>query len=228
MNNLKEYSNKELIDKIVEKDKEMKELKKQSDAIKAEMQSRGLQVLEDKNIKTTEYYGTDSNNLTVTKSQDMEILNYPALEKIFGKELLEDKVKRTVEVKLEVEKKFKQALIDLFTNDYIADKSLEDFLKEEFKELDTKQLKLLLKKLKGDYKKDKELLNTLIQREDLDAELYYINRIKAFENIKAYVNDEDLEEVTEAVRRYMIVNDTIKITVKYDKEAAEENIKQPR
>lgn len=218
MNNLKEYSNKELIDKIVEKDKEMKELKKQSDAIKAEMQSRGLQVLEDKNIKTTEYYGTDSNNLTVTKAQDMEILNYPALEKIFGKELLEDKIKKSVEVKFEVEKKFKQALIDLFTNDYIADKSLEDFLKEEFKELDTKQLKLLLKKLKGDYKKDKELLNTLIQREDLDAELYYINRIKAFENIKAYINDEDLEEVTEAVRRYMIVNDTIKITVKYDKE----------
>lgn len=218
MNNLKEYSNKELIDKIVEKDKEMKELKKQSDAIKAEMQSRGLQILEDRNIKTTEWYGTDANNLTVAKAQDMEILNYPALEKIFGKELLEDKVKRTVEVKLEVEKKFKQALIDLFTNDYIADKSLEDFLKEEFKELDTKQLKLLLKKLKGDYKKDKELLNTLIQREDLDAELYYINRIKAFENIKAYVNDENLKEVTEAVRRYMIVNDTIKITVKYDKE----------
>ena len=212
------YQTKQLIDRVVEKDKEMKELKKQSDEIKAELQSRGLQVLEDKNIKTTEYYGTDSNNLTVTKAQDMEILNYPALEEIFGKELLEDKVKRVVEVKLEIEKKFKQALIDLFTNDFIANESLEEFLKEEFKELDDKQLKLLLKKLKGDYKKDKELLSTLVQRGDLDVELYYINRIKAFENIKAYVNDEDLKEVAEAVKRYMIVNDTIKITVKYDKE----------
>ena len=212
------YQTKQLIDRVVEKDKEMKELKKQSDEIKAELQSRGLQVLEDKNIKTTEYYGTDSNNLTVTKAQDMEILNYPALEEIFGKELLEDKVKRVVEVKLEIEKKFKQALIDLFTNDFIANESLEDFLKEEFKELDDKQLKLLLKKLKGDYKKDKELLSTLVQRGNLDVELYYINRIKAFENIKAYVNDDELGKATEAIRRYIIVNDTIKITVKYDKE----------
>ena len=212
------YQTKQLIDRVVEKDKEMKELKKQSDEIKAELQSRGLQVLEDKNIKTTEYYGTDSNNLTVTKAQDMEILNYPALEEIFGKELLEDKVKRVVEVKLEIEKKFKQALIDLFTNDFIANESLEEFLKEEFKELDDKQLKLLLKKLKGDYKKDKELLSTLVQRGNLDVELYYINRIKAFENIKAYVNDDELGKATEAIRRYIIVNDTIKITVKYDKE----------
>lgn len=218
MGNYEKYSNKELIDNIVKKDKEMKELKKQSDEIKAEMQSRGLQVLEDKNIKTTEYYGTSSNNLTITKAQDMEILNYPALEQVFGKELLEDKIKRTVEVELEVEKKFKQALIDLFTNDFISDKSLEDFLKEEFKELDNKQIKLLLKKLKGDYKKDKELLNTLVERNDLDAELYYINRIKAFEGIKAYVKDEDLSKAIEAVKRYTIVNDTIKIAVKYDKE----------
>lgn len=213
----KSLTEQQLVNKLAEYDKNMKAFKTEAEIIKAELQARGLEILDDRNIKTTEWYGNNNASVIVTKAQSMEIMNYEALEKIFGKRLLEDKMIRTQEVKYDIKSDFKQALISIFSNDYIKNMTLEEMLKNEFPELKSRQITLLCKKLKGDYKKDKEILKSVVNRDDLDEELFFIYKIKNYEKIKAYLPDEKESEIIEAVKRYVRVDENAKIALKTDK-----------
>lgn len=215
--NYNKFNTEDLIDEVVNLDKLLKVIKTNAEAMKAILQARGIELLEDKNIKTTEWYGTGSNNVVVTKAQTMEILNFPELEKVFNIRLLEDKIVRKLEVKYDIDPIFKQALISIFSDDYTSDMSLNELLTKQFPELETKQISLLLKRLKGDYKKDKAVLKSLVTREDLDEELYYINKIKNYEKIRAYFGD-NVDEMISAIKKNILVDETIKITIKYDTE----------
>ena len=73
----------------------------------------------------------------------------------------------------------------------------------------------LLKKLKGDYKKDKktvlDVLNLQDGELDLDTELYLIYQIKNWQLIRAYFDENRLDEIVDAVKRCIIVDETAKI-----------------
>lgn len=111
----------------------------------------------------------------------------------------------------------------VFTGDYSFDFSLEDFIEENFKP-DPKQKKLLLKKLKGDYEKDKETLISVLgyaegqETPDLDVELWFIYKIKNGELIRAVLPDEFLDRTMEEIRKCLIVDSKTSITIDYDKE----------
>lgn len=206
---------KNVIDELAKLKKEEKILKGRINAASSIIQEKGIEIFEDKNIKATEIFGNENNSVLVTYTQKLDILNFQALEKILGKELLAEKVKQKQEIKYDLESKFKESIIILYTEDYKSDLTLEKFIKNEFPELDNTQQTLLLKKLKGDYKKDKELLKKYVDREDLDVELHFINKIKNYEKVKAFfdVNDEELKK---AIKTYISLDENIKLAIKYE------------
>ncbi len=206
---------KNTIDELAELKQQGKLIKDKIDLKTKELQEQCISVFEDKNIKTTEVYGTKNNSAIATYSQKLEILNYQALENIIDKNLLNEKIERKQEIKYDIDEKFKEAIIIFYTNDYIKDITIEELVKNEFNELDNKVQNLLIKKLKGSYKTDKNLLRKYIPDKDLDVELFTINKIKNYDKVKAFFNVED-KELKEKIKRYISLDETVKITIKYE------------
>ena len=203
------------IDELAELKQQGKLIKDKIDLKTKELQEQCVAVFEDRNIKTTEVYGTNNNSAIATYSQKLEILNYQALENIIDKNLLNEKIERRQEVKYDIDEKFKEAIIIFYTNDYMKDLTIEELVKIEFSELDNKVQNLLIKKLKVNYKADKKLLRKYIPDKDLDVELFTINKIKNYDKVKAFFNVDD-KELKENLKKYIRLNETVKITIKYE------------
>lgn len=203
------------IDELVKLKQEGKTIKDKIDIKTKELQEQCISVFEDKNIKTTEIYGTNNNSAIATYSQKLEILNYQALENIIDKNLLNEKIERRQEVKYDIDEKFKEAIIIFYTNDYMKDLTIEELVKIEFSELDNKVQNLLIKKLKGNYKADKKLLRKYIPDKDLDVELFTINKIKNYDKVKAFFNVDD-KELKENLKKYISLDEIVKVTIKYE------------
>nr|WP_317357934.1 hypothetical protein [uncultured Tyzzerella sp.] len=203
------------IDELAELKQQGKLIKDKIDLKTKELQEQCVAVFEDKNIKTTEVYGTNNNSAIATYSQKLEILNYQALENTIDKNLLNEKIERRQEVKYDIDEKFKEAIIIFYTNDYMKDLTIEELVKIEFSELDNKVQNLLIKKLKGNYKADKKLLRKYIPDKDLDVELFTINKIKNYDKVKAFFNVDD-KELKENLKKYISLDETVKITIKYE------------
>ena len=203
------------IDELVKLKQEGKTIKDKIDIKTKELQEQCVAVFEDKNIKTTEIYGTNNNSAIATYSQKLEILNYQALENIIDKNLLNEKIERRQEVKYDIDEKFKEAIIIFYTNDYMKDLTIEELVKIEFSELDNKVQNLLIKKLKGNYKADKKLLRKYIPDKDLDVELFTINKIKNYDKVKAFFNVDD-KELKENLKKYISLDEIVKVTIKYE------------
>lgn len=206
---------KDIVDELAKLKQQGKIIKDKIDIKTMELQEQCIAVFEDKNIKTTEVYGNNNNSAIATYSQKLEILNYQALENIIDKNLLAEKIERKQEIKYDIESNFKDAIIILYTNDYIDNMTIEELVKNEFGQLDTKVQSLLIKKLKGDYKKDKELLSKYIDDSDLDVELFTINKIKNYDKVKAFfdVNDTYLKD---NIKKYISLDENVKVTIKYE------------
>ena len=89
------------------------------------------------------------------------------------------------------------------------------------------QKKLLLKKLKGEFEKDKETLISVLVPEgetvpDFDVELWYIYRIKNGELIKAFLPEEMIDATIEGIRKSILVETKTSITLDYDDTEKEE------
>ena len=73
----------------------------------------------------------------------------------------------------------------------------------------------LLKKLKGDYKKDKKsVLDALNMQENeinIDEELYLIYQIQNWKLITAFFEEATFEETAESIKRCILVDETVKI-----------------
>jgi hypothetical protein len=117
----------------------------------------------------------------------------------------------------------------IFTGDYTFEYSMEEFVETQLPARpDESQKKLLLKKLKGDYAKDKETLISVFGYEnegtapDFDVELWFIYKIKNGELIRAVLPDEFLDRTIEEIKKCLIVDSKTGITIDYDKEGDEQ------
>jgi hypothetical protein len=113
----------------------------------------------------------------------------------------------------------------IFTGDYTFEYTMEEFLGTQLPvKPDAPQMKLLLKKLKGDYAKDREILENVLGSVDgkavldLDVELWHIYRIRNGELIRAVLPEEFLDDTIEEIRKCLIVDSKTGITIDYDKE----------
>ena len=65
---------KDIVNEIVELKKQEKIIKSEINKKNTELQEKCIEVFEDKNIKTTEIYGTENNSVIATYYQKLEIL----------------------------------------------------------------------------------------------------------------------------------------------------------
>lgn len=219
----KEMNNSQLVTAAIKFDQEQKACKKELDAVKAEIQSRGLQIIDDRNVKLTKFYSSEG-NASVMESQQIDVLNPDKLRELLSEGVWKAKVKESAETKYKYDSKLEQMLKAIFTGDYTFEYTIEEFMDEMSIKPDEKQKKLLIKKLKGDYVKDKQTLISVFgypnedAAPDFDVELYYIYKIKNAELIRAFLPEEGLDLMIEEIRKCLIVDTKTSITIDYDKD----------
>lgn len=216
---VRSLSTEQLTDTALNMTKNMEEMKAGLDVVKAELQKRAEQFTADRNIKFTEFSGKNG-FCSVTTAQKLEILNLPKLKELLGETLVSSKVKIEMEEKQKLDARFKDALIAIFLNEYNTEFTVEQIVRQiaVIYNLPDASSRLLQKKLKGDYRKDKQTLMNVIGLTEadfnLDEELYYIYQIKKFELIKAFISEEDLQALKEQIKKCMIVEEAVKVEVK--------------
>lgn len=218
---LQEMELKQIIEFAAAKDQKVKETTAELDILKAELQRRAENELEEKNIKFTEFFGTVNSYVNVSYAQKLEVLNMPKVKELLGDELIMEKIQqKPSEVKYEFDKKFKQALIAVITGDYSDEFTIDKILNDSGWKMDERQRSLILKKLKGEYTKDLDMLRKTLGCPELEAdeELYYIYKIKNWELIRAFFPADRFKKVAEEIKKYAVVDETPKIELKYSKE----------
>lgn len=224
---VKSMSNEQLIEACIQLDCEQKKGRIRMNSYKAELQARGLSIMEDHNVKYVKFYG-NTGSVAIMDSMSLDVLNPDKLKELVGESIYKMRVKEEVKTTYKFDSKFERALKAIFTGDYTFEMTLEEFLDEVFV-MDEKQKKLLLKKLKGDFEKDKETLIAVLALDagmagrspDLDVELWYIYRIKNGELIRAFLPEEMIDATIEAVRKCILVETKTSITLDYDEEKEE-------
>lgn len=221
----KNMKTEELIGALVELDKQGKENRALTNAYKAELQARGISIMDDHNVKFVKFYGEEG-SAAVTDSMSLDILNPDKLKKLVGEGVWKTKVKENTETKYKCDGKFEKMLKAIFTGDYTFEVTLEEFLDQMPLKPDDKQKKLLLKKLKGDFEKDKDTLTSVLlggvkdgeAAPDFDVELWYIYRIKNAELIRAFLPEELIDNTINEIRKCILVETKTSITLDYKEE----------
>lgn len=209
---------KEKINRAVALEAAIKNQKKELENIKAELQAEGLAYMDNRNLKQKTLYG-DTGSCTVTRKESFELDNIDQLRAICGG-LIDSKVKTTTEVKYEVDSTFKEALMVLYKKDY-RQVDLQELLTGMG--LMANQVKLALKKLKGDYAKDKALLESFGVTGELEEELDAIHDQKNFELVSRYFDLSAIdEEFWRRLRLAITVKETIAVGLKIEEAADNE------
>lgn len=219
---LRDMTNEQLIDACIRMDREQKKGRALLNSYKAEIQARGLAIMEDHNVKYSKFYGGEG-SISIMDSMSLDILNPDKLKALVGEGVYSMKVKEDVKTTYRLDGKFERALKALFTGDYTFEMSLEEFLDQMSIKPDGKQKKVLLKKLKGEFDRDKETLLAVLAPEgqetpDFDVELWFIYRIRNGELIRAFLPEEMIDSTVEAVRKCIMVESKTSITLDYDTE----------
>ena len=221
----KNMKTEELIGALVELDKQGKENRALTNAYKAELQARGISIMDDHNVKFVKFYGEEG-SAAVTDSMSLDILNPDKLKELVGEGVWKTKVKENTETKYKCDGKFEKMLKAIFTGDYTFEMSLEEFLDQMPLNPDDKQKKRLLKKLKGEFEKDKDTLTSVLlggvkdgeSAPDFDVELWYIYRIKNAELIRAFLPEELIDNTINEIRKCILVETKTSITLDYKEE----------
>lgn len=215
MNNLVE-----LVDEYSKLDSQVEALKKKMNSIASKIQQQALKVMDNKKVKTVQYFGSNSNYVLVTKASKVDLIAYKQIKEVF-KDITENYVKEK-DPQYELKKEFKLIASGIFEGD-IESKPLKDVLKEIG--LNDAQVKLAVKKLKLDYIKDKRLLQSLgLKDDDIEAWIFFIHEAMINEKIEKALDAAGYKEGTEGykealnkIKTAVIVEETPKITVNYKK-----------
>ena len=220
---LKTMGAEELVREAVRLDQQQKTGRRDLDAVKAELQARGLMLIEDRNVRYVKFHAPDG-SVAVTDAQSLEVLNVDKLHELLSDGVWKQNVTETTKTEYKYKPMLERVLKAVFTGDYTFEYTMEEFLAEHLPvKPDAKQMKLLIKKLKGDYVKDKEVLVSVLgyapeEAPDFDVELWYIYRIKNGELIRAMLPEEFLDQTIGDIRKCLIVDSKTAITIDYKKE----------
>ena len=222
---IKGMSNEQLIGACVWLDKEQKKSRTIMNSYKAELQARGLSLMEDRNVKYVKFYGEEG-SVAITDSMSLDILNPDKLKELVGEGVYKMKVREELKPAYKCDAKFEKALKAIFAGDYTFEMTMEEFLDEMSIRPNEKQKKLLMKKLKGEFEKDKETLIAVLAPEtekepDFDVELWYIYRIKNGELIRAFLPEEMLDKTIEEIRKCILVETKTALTLDYEADKEE-------
>lgn len=196
--------------RVHEIDEEISRLKREKDSITAKFQAYGLEQLENKNLKYIEIAGNEG-SCNVGYKEKLTVDNFERLKTVCGS-IVEAKTKIVMEPKFEfTDKKFSSALIALYKQEY-KEHDLTKMLRELG--MDDSQIKTALKKLKGEYFKDKALLESFgVNDESLEEELDMVREHRNYELVTRYFDPAtiDLEELRKAI----FVEDSLTVGYKF-------------
>lgn len=199
------------IDRAIALDRSIKEQKKELDKLKAELQTVALEDMENKNIKHVQFFGT-AGQFEALYKEKLEIDNYRLLVRLLG-DIVRDKVTRKVEVKFDIDNRFKAALTTLLRGDY-KPHDLDAILAGMG--LDEKAIKTAKKKLKGDYKADKKTLEALGVTGEREEELDAIREAKNLERVQRYFDLEGID--LDRLKKALWLEETLSVAMSYEME----------
>lgn len=199
----------------------IKEYQTAQKAVEAMIQSQLLQELENKNLKFAELE-TEVGTASLAYKQKTKIDDAKLLREIFGS-MLDDKVERKIKVTVDfTDKDFEQALVALYFGNYGA-RDLDVMLFGLG--LDDKQIKVLMKKFKGEYKHDSALLESVgFDPTEMEEELDMIHDHKQWERVERFFGD--AQEIDRAkLKRALYVDETLAFGTKFNaaKDEADED-----
>ena len=171
---LKIQTSGQLVDALVQLDKLRLQTARSIDMYKAELQARGVSIMDDRNQQYIRFYG-DGGSASITDKQKLDLTNPDRLQKWLPEGVYKKNVSETTETKYKLTTGFETMLKSVATGDYTFEMSLEDMMDQLHIVPDDKQRKLLLKKLTGEFEKDRKTLNAVFKAEESwEEELYYM------------------------------------------------------
>lgn len=218
MDDLKQKTSSQLVDELVQLDQLRLNTARSISAYQAELQSRGLSIMDDRNKQYMRFYG-DTGSVSVTDSKSLELLNPDRLKLCVTEGVYKKHVTEITETKYKCSAQFEKMLKALFTEDYTIEHELDEFLDEMHIQPDAKQKKVLQKRLKGDYEADRKVLQAVFgAADDWDVELWYIHRIRNGELIRAFLPDDMLDVAIRELKKCIIVDSKLAVKLDYEKE----------
>ena len=98
---VKSMSNEQLIEACIQLDWEQKKGRTRMNSYKAELQARGLSIMEDHNVKYVKFYG-NTGSVAIMDSMSLDVLNPDKLKELVG----ESKYKKRFKEKLKTAYKY--------------------------------------------------------------------------------------------------------------------------
>lgn len=188
--------------------------------IEAKIQAELSEEMENKNMKYVES-ASEVGKVSLGFRNKIEIDNLGLLKQTVGEDLALGKFQVVVEEKVKItDKNFEKALVALYKENY-KEHDLSEILKNLG--LSESDIKVVLKKLKGDYLKDKELLNSYtLTDDDLEEELDVIYEHKNWEAVNRYFGNNGVD--LEALKQAIYIDETLAFSSKFNTENNTENV----
>ena len=128
MNELAQKTSRELVDDLVNLDRLRLQTARNIDAYKAELQARGISIMEDRNKQYIRFYGGDGGSASVTDKKSLELLNPDRLRLCVSEGVYRKNVTETTETKYKCSTQFETMLKALFTEDYTFEMGMEEMM----------------------------------------------------------------------------------------------------
>ena len=106
MNELAQKTSRELVDDLVNLDRLRLQTARNIDAYKAELQARGISIMEDRNKQYIRFYGGDGGSASVTDKKSLELLNPDRLRLCVSEGVYRKNVTETTETKYKCSTQF--------------------------------------------------------------------------------------------------------------------------
>lgn len=215
---LSKLTSEQLVDTLIELDKVRLNTSKQIDVYKAELQRRGIATMDDRSKQYCQFYG-DAGMVSVTDKQKLDLVNPDRLREWLTAGVYKKNVVETTETKYKLSPKFEVMLKAIATDDYTFDMTMEQLMDQLHREPDTDQRKVLLKKLTGEFDKDRNIFNSVFNtNENWEEEIYYVHKIKRGELISKYLPDTNRDTVIQELKKCIIVEASLAIGLNYETE----------
>ena len=219
MDELKQKTSQQLVDELIQLDRLRLATARNIAAYQAELQERGVSIMEDRNKQFIRFYG-EQGAAAISDRRSLEVLNPDRLKLCVTEGVFNKNVTVTTETKYKLDQKFERMLKALFMGDYTFEMSLEELLDTQLHIVpDAKQKKLLVKKLKGDFEADLKTLRSVFGDDgNWEAELWYIHRIKNGELIRIFLPEDMLDATIRELKKCVVVDSKLAIGLDYEKE----------
>ena len=188
-----------------------KEIKNEIAQLKGYFETTASEELKNTKFKTISYWGDNNAKVTISMNETIKIVSNETLKKTFGN-LYPDLI--TEKQSYDLSSQAKKLLTPIFQGDYI-ETNLDEVLNAISSDLSVHDV--LKKKLKGDYKKDKDLIQKVAGIDEIRASelAYFAKEVIAYNKFKSILEaceNTNIKEAIDNIKIAVIVEEGIKVT----------------